>query len=149
MESNFLCRQIAIGQGGMVFKLKEGRYLLDVRAILFIQKMLKHWRSCGCPIPGCTEGQVGWGPGQPDLVGGSPAHDGVGTGRSLKVPSNPRHSMRCCSDCSFSTAVRLPQSDQASPKRKHEGAEELCTEELYKRAKVTGLPAPEIPGKSS
>lgn len=49
---------------------------------------------------------------------------------------------------STSTAVRLPQSDQASPKRKHEGAEELCTEELYKRAKVTGLPASEIPGKS-
>lgn len=50
--------------------------------------------------------------------------------------------------CSTSTAMRLSQADQASPKRKHEGAEELCTEELYKRAKVTCLPAPEIPGKS-
>ena len=28
--------------------------------------------------------QVGWGPGQPDLVGGSPVHDGVGTGWALK-----------------------------------------------------------------
>lgn len=30
-------------------------------------------RSCGCPIPG-VQGQVGWGPGQPDLVGGIPSH---------------------------------------------------------------------------
>ncbi|KAI1237911.1 hypothetical protein IHE44_0014003 [Lamprotornis superbus] len=37
--------------------------------------------------------------------------------------------------CSTSTAVRLSQADQASPKRKHEGAEEPCPEELYKRAK--------------
>ncbi|XP_066177290.1 cryptochrome-2 isoform X1 [Sylvia atricapilla] len=50
--------------------------------------------------------------------------------------------------CSTSTAVRLSQADQASPKRKHEGTEEPCPEELYKRAKVTGLPASEIPGKS-
>lgn len=47
-----------------------------------------------------------------------------------------------------STAVRLSQADQASPKRKHEGAEEPCPEELYKRAKVTDLPASEISGKS-
>lgn len=45
----------------------------------------------------------------------------------------------------LSTALRLSQADQASPKRKHEGAEEPCPEELYKRAKVTGS---EIPGKS-
>jgi len=25
-------------------------------------------RGCGCPFPGGVEGQVGWGPGQPDLV---------------------------------------------------------------------------------
>jgi len=25
-------------------------------------------RGCGCPIPGGVQGQVGWGPGQPDLV---------------------------------------------------------------------------------
>ncbi|NWQ75216.1 CRY2 protein, partial [Columbina picui] len=50
--------------------------------------------------------------------------------------------------CSTSTAMKLSQADQTSPKRKHEGAEELCTEELYKRAKVTGLPTSEIPGKS-
>jgi len=26
-------------------------------------------RSCGCPIPGGVQGQAGWGPGQPGLVG--------------------------------------------------------------------------------
>ena len=37
-------------------------------------------RGCGCPVPGGVQGQVGWGPGQPDLVGGSPAcGGGVGT----------------------------------------------------------------------
>jgi len=37
-------------------------------------------RSCGCPIPGGVQGQVGWGPGQPYILGGSPAHGkGVGT----------------------------------------------------------------------
>ena len=40
-------------------------------------------RSCGCPIPGGTEGQVGWGPGQPELVGGSPAHGRAGSGCAL------------------------------------------------------------------
>ena len=27
-----------------------------------------------CPIPGGAQDRVGWGPGQPELVGGSPAH---------------------------------------------------------------------------
>ena len=28
-------------------------------------------RSCRCPIPGGAQGQDGWGPGQPELVGGN------------------------------------------------------------------------------
>jgi len=27
-----------------------------------------------CPIPGGIQDQVGWGPGQPDLLGGNTAH---------------------------------------------------------------------------
>ena len=44
-------------------------------------------RSCGCPIPGGVQGQVGCGPGQPEQVRGSPAH-----GRELKLndPLQPR-----------------------------------------------------------
>ena len=37
-------------------------------------------RSCGCPVPGGAQGQAGWGPGKPELVGGKPAH-----GRGLKL----------------------------------------------------------------
>jgi len=37
-------------------------------------------RSCGCPLPGNVQGQVGWGFEQPGLVEGVPAHGrGVGT----------------------------------------------------------------------
>jgi len=30
--------------------------------------------SCGCPIPANIQGQVGGGPGQPDVVKDNPAH---------------------------------------------------------------------------
>jgi len=29
-------------------------------------------RSCGCPLPGSVQGQVGWGFGHPGLVEGVP-----------------------------------------------------------------------------
>jgi len=46
-------------------------------------------RSCGCPIPGGAQGQVGWSPGQPCLVpdlevGDSACGKGVRTWRSLE-----------------------------------------------------------------
>ena len=52
-------------------------------------------RGCGCPMPGGVQGQVGWGPRQPDLVPdvvvGTPAQSrGVGTERSLRsFPTQP------------------------------------------------------------
>lgn len=30
-------------------------------------------RGYECPVPGGVQGQAGWSPGQPDLVGGNPA----------------------------------------------------------------------------
>jgi len=57
---------------------------LDVRRKLLPQRALRRWYGCPeklwCPIPGDTQGQVGWSPGQPELVGGSPAQ---GTGVEL------------------------------------------------------------------
>ena len=47
-------------------------------------------------IPGGVQGQVGWGPGQPDLVNGEvggPAWQGVWRFMILEVPSNPGHSV--------------------------------------------------------
>jgi len=38
-----------------------------------------------CPIPGGIQGQVGWGPGQPDLVGGNLAMAGGWSSIILKV----------------------------------------------------------------
>ena len=46
-------------------------------------------RICGCPIPGGIQGQDGWDPGQPNLVGGNPAHRrGVWNQMMSIVPSN-------------------------------------------------------------
>jgi len=60
------------------FKLKEGRFKLDVWEKFFTQRAKRSWHSCPeklwCPIPGGAEGQVVWDPVQPELVGGSPAH---------------------------------------------------------------------------
>jgi len=46
--------------------------------IFFTEKMVRQWQSCPemlwCPIPGDTQGHVGWDPGRPEPVGGSPAH---------------------------------------------------------------------------
>lgn len=55
--------------------------------------MLEHvaqW-GCGCPFPGSTQGQAGWGFKQPGLEEGVPA-DSKGL-EPLKVPSNPYHSL--------------------------------------------------------
>jgi len=44
----------------------------------FTQRAMRPWHSCPeklwCPIPGSTQGQDGWGPGQPGTLGDSPAN---------------------------------------------------------------------------
>ena len=72
------CRDRMKGKG---FKLKEGRFRLNIRkkggeAVAQVAQ-----RSCGCPLPGRVQGQVGRGFEQPGLVEGIPAHGrGGGTG---------------------------------------------------------------------
>jgi len=52
---------------GNGFKLKEGRFGLDVREVLYQEcgEALARaaQKSCECPVPGGVQGQVGWGPG--------------------------------------------------------------------------------------
>ena len=80
-------------------KLKGGRFRFDVGQNL----LLRGWwdtgtaaqRSCGCPIPGDAQGQVGRCPGQPEQVSGSPAHGKEVESRLFfKVLSIPSHSVR-------------------------------------------------------
>ena len=69
------------------FKLREGRFRLDVEEVLYYEsgEVLEQaaQRGCGCPVPGGVQGQVGWGPGHPGLVlnvqvGGPACGMGVG-----------------------------------------------------------------------
>ena len=73
-----------IGQGGNDFKLKEGRFRLDIRNKFFYsgseKVLVQVAQRSGYPIPGGIQGQVRWDPGQHDLVGGNSTH-----GRGVKL----------------------------------------------------------------
>jgi len=60
--------------------LKEGRFTLDVRKKCFTEGgealAQSAQRSCGCPLPGNVQGQVGQGLEHPELVESVPAHGG-------------------------------------------------------------------------
>ena len=68
----------------------QQKFTLDLRRKLFTQRAVRHWHSCPeklwCPIPGSTQGQVGWGPGQPQLVWQPCPQNRVGTWWCLMSP---------------------------------------------------------------
>ncbi|KAJ7411391.1 hypothetical protein WISP_102642 [Willisornis vidua] len=67
---------------GNTFKIKEGREYNEAL------EQVAH--SCGCPIPGSVQGQVGWGSEQPGLVEGVPAHSRVLKLDDLPGPFQPK-----------------------------------------------------------
>jgi len=73
------------------------RFTLDVRWKFFTQRAVRCWHSCPeklwCPISGGTQGQVGWGSGQPELVGGSPVHGRGWNYTVFEIPSNLSYSV--------------------------------------------------------
>jgi len=76
---------------GNGFKLKVGRFRLAIRKSLHNEggEALEQLpRELWCPISGGAQGQVGWGPGQPQLAGGSPAHGMGWDSMIFKIPSN-------------------------------------------------------------
>ena len=64
---------------------RERRFRLDVRRKFFYSAggealAQVSQRGCGCHVSGVIQIQVGWDPGQPDLVVGNPTH-----GRAIRT----------------------------------------------------------------
>jgi len=72
----------SIGQGVTALNRKEGRFGLDTgNKFCYCDggealAQVAH-RSCGCPLPGSVQGQVGRGFERPALMEGVPAHGRV------------------------------------------------------------------------
>jgi len=79
MGTGFLEGPVAIRQGVMEIQTRSKDEILYCEGGEALAQGAQ--RSCGCPLPGSVQGQVGWGFVHPGLVEGFPVNDRrVGTG---------------------------------------------------------------------
>ena len=77
----FIFRECSDRTGGKGFKLTEARLRSNTWRRFFTQRVMRHWnrlsRVAVTAPSHQIQGWIGWGPGQPGLVGGNPAHSTV------------------------------------------------------------------------
>ena len=80
-------------------------------------------RSCGCPIPGRAQGWVGWGPGQPELLGGNQHMAWGWNWLIFEVPCNPNHSfILWCYEIGQHSSSPIPAPLDPSPTGEQENS---------------------------
>ena len=85
MGTGFLSGPVEIRQGIMVFKLKEGRFRLDIRKKFFTRRVVKHWNDLPRQAVEALSNLI--------YLKMSLIVAGGWSRWPLKVPSNPYHSM--------------------------------------------------------